>query len=139
MVTRYSPLQRHQRAVREAQGPAKSGPDGSLHRFVPELANMFRRVGIRADDERSAATADGAEQFVGWVHDAGRVAEAVGVELDGSARGGDGIEGRVDRVAHSRTGRVPPQPDVVEMRDDVEAPELRGPAHRLIVGSKESV
>jgi hypothetical protein len=60
MVTRYKPLwQRHQRAVRKAKSLAKSGPDGSLHRLVPELANMFRCVGIRADDKRAAAVAEG--------------------------------------------------------------------------------
>jgi hypothetical protein len=52
---------------------------------------MVRRVGVRADDERNAATADGTEQFVGGVHDAGRIADPVRVELDGGARGGDRV------------------------------------------------
>ncbi len=88
--------QRHQGTVREPQGAAISGPEGAFHRLVPELADLSRRVRVRADDEWDSLPVRGTEQLGRWIHDASWVTEPVCVELDGGARGGDRVQGRAD-------------------------------------------
>ena len=64
--------------------------------LVPEPPDVLGLVRVRVDHQRDAARVRGAQDGRRRVHDAGRVADAVGVQLERAAGRGEGVERRVD-------------------------------------------
>ena len=131
--------ERDERSVREPQGLAVTGGPGVRDGLVPQPPHVRGFVCIGVDGQRDAALARRAENVPRRIHDPRRIADAVAVQLDGGAARSQRVQSGADLRLDPRTRPVSPEPDVVEVGEDVEAAVVGRRPHVAVVGGKQCV